>query len=196
MDRLENEGEGSLELLDNALDERGKVGLATLSRVVKVLAENGNGFGVGVALELEATLFEDHPEFSEVGDDTVVNDGELVGWVGSMRVAVQGAGLTVGGPSGVSHTHLRDGNLVKVDRRLVNVLAESSDLANLLEDKGVLFGVTIDRNTGRVVTSVLETGKAIDEDVNDLLAVLLHQVVDVGENAALACIKSADDAKT
>lgn len=185
VDRLEDEREGPLELLDDALDERGEVGLATLGRVVEVLAENGNRLGVSVALKLEASLLENHAEFPEVGDDTVVDDGEFVGRVRSVRVAVQRAWLTVGGPSGVGHTHLGDGDLVKVDGRLIDVLAESGDLADLLENEGVLLGVTVNGNTGRVVTSVFETGETVDKNVNDLLAVLLHQVVDISENAAL-----------
>lgn len=185
VNRLENKGESTLELLDDALDERGKVGLAALSRVVEVLAENGYGFSVGLALKLEAALLENHPELPKVGDDTVVDDSELVGWVGSVRVAVDRAGLTVSGPTGVGQTHLGDRDLAEVNGRLVNMLAESSDLADLLENESVPLCVTINGNTGRVVTSVFETSKTVDKNVYDLLAVLLHQVVDVSENAAL-----------
>ncbi len=69
--------------------------------------------------------------------------------------------------------------------RLINVLAEGGDLADLLEDEGVLLRVAVNGDTGTVVASVLETSETGDEDVDDLLAVLLHQVVDIGENAAL-----------
>ncbi len=100
-------------------------------------------------------------------------------------MAVEGAWRTVSSPSGVSHTGLGDGDLVEVDGRLIDVLAESSDLADLLEDQSVLFGFAVDSNTGTVVASVFETGKTVDEIVNDLLTVLLHQVVDISENAAL-----------
>ncbi len=48
-------------------------------------------------------------------------------------------------------------------------------------------------DTSRVVPSVFETGQAIDEDVNDLLAVLLHQVVDVSENTALCVCQRHDE---
>ncbi|KAI3475145.1 hypothetical protein L1887_63506 [Cichorium endivia] len=182
---LEDKGEGALELLEDGLDERGEVGLAALGRVVEVLAEDGYGLCVGVALKPEATLLEDHAELAEVGDDAVVDDGEFVGGIGPVRVAVDGAWLTVGGPARVGHAHLGDGDLVEVDVRLINVLAEGGDLADLLEDEGVLLRVAVNGDTGTVVASVLETSETGDEDVDDLLAVLLHQVVDVGENAAL-----------
>lgn len=50
--------------------------------------------------------------------------------------------------------------------------AQSIDLSDLLEDEDILLCVTVDCDTSAVVASVLEASKTIDEDVDDLPAVL------------------------
>jgi len=75
VDRLQEEAEGALKLLDDRLGESGKVQVWV--RVVEELGEFGNALGVRVGLELEALAFEERPELFVVGDDTVVDDCEL-----------------------------------------------------------------------------------------------------------------------
>lgn len=81
MNGLEDKGKGTLELLDNGLDEGSEVWLLCWSRVVEVLEKDCDDFGVGVSLKGEATLGENKLEFPVVCDDTIVDYCELVGWV-------------------------------------------------------------------------------------------------------------------
>ena len=76
MERLENEGERSLQLLQDGLDE---IGERWLDRVliVDVLGEDGDGFSVCLGFESVTTLFEDQLELAAVRHDSVVNDNEL-----------------------------------------------------------------------------------------------------------------------
>lgn len=83
-------------------------------RVPNVFAEHSDGLGVRIALELVSTLLEDKPQFARVGDDAVVDDGELVVNVGSLRMAVHSVGHTMRSPPGV-----RDGALGKEGLGLV-----------------------------------------------------------------------------
>jgi hypothetical protein len=79
VDRLDEETEGALELLDDGLDERGEAELGVLA--VDVLGELGNGLGIGLGLELVALALEENLQLLVVCDDTVVDDGELPGGV-------------------------------------------------------------------------------------------------------------------
>jgi hypothetical protein len=94
-------------------------------------------------------LLKNEPELLVVGDDAVVNDGELVVGVGAVRVAVCGTGLAVGGPAGVSHGGLGEKGLAEVDLCLGGVLAEGSDLSDLLEQQDFAGLVAVDLETCR-----------------------------------------------
>jgi hypothetical protein len=77
VDRLEDEGEGSLELHDDRLDESGEADLLALLRVVEVLGEDGGDLSVGVGLEDVAALLEDETQLlvcreGEKGEQAVV----------------------------------------------------------------------------------------------------------------------------
>lgn len=134
-------------LLDDALDERSEVRLSALGRVVQVLAKHCHRLSVGLRLEVEAPLLEDELQLAEVSDDTIVDNGEFVGGVRSVGVAVERGRLAVGGPTGVSHTNLRHRCFVEVDGGLRNVLTQGSNLADLLENQHILLIVAIDGET-------------------------------------------------
>lgn len=135
------------QLLNDTLDKVGKVRLAGLSRVPKVLAKLGNSLGIRLRLKVEPLLLKHHPEFLVVRDNAIVHDNKLVLGVRSVRVAVDRRWLSVCGPSCVRHADVRAESLVKVDGRLGNVRTERSDLADLLEEEHILLCIAIDRNT-------------------------------------------------
>jgi hypothetical protein len=81
VDRLEQQTEGALELLDDGLDEGGEVDVRVL--VEDVLGQLGDGLSVGLGLEYEALGLEQSSQLLVVGDDTIVNDSELPLGVGS-----------------------------------------------------------------------------------------------------------------
>jgi hypothetical protein len=77
------------QLLDDSLDERseGQVSIGLFS-VIDILCELGNTLSVSLALKDIAILLQDSLELLVVGNDTVVNDGELAGSVRSVRMRV------------------------------------------------------------------------------------------------------------
>lgn len=75
MDGLQEEAKGTLELFDDGLCESGEVQVWV--RVVEEFGEFSNALGVRIGLELEALALEKRPELFVVGDDTIVDDGEL-----------------------------------------------------------------------------------------------------------------------
>lgn len=84
VDRLDKQSIGTLELLDNSLDEIGETNLGVL--VVDVLGQLGNALGIRLGLKFEALGGEQGLELLVVGDDAVVDNNELgvgVGAVGS-----------------------------------------------------------------------------------------------------------------
>jgi hypothetical protein len=74
-------------------------------------------------------------------------------------------------------------DLVQVGLLLFDQLLQLGDLADLLERKDLVLLVTIHRQTGGVVATVLKPGEAIDEGIEDILPILLDEVVDVAKNA-------------
>jgi hypothetical protein len=80
VDGLDEETEGTLELLNDRLDERWEAQIWVLS--VDVLCELGDGLSVGLGLELETLALEEDLEFLVICDDTIVDDGELPVGVG------------------------------------------------------------------------------------------------------------------
>ena len=76
------------------------------------------------------------------------------------------------GPAGVSDGYLGNESLVNVEGRGRNLLAETSNLSDLLEVYNGARGITIDTETSRVVPAVLLAGKPITEGLEDFLASL------------------------
>jgi hypothetical protein len=71
MDGLEDESEGTFELLDNGFDELGEVKTLVGLGVVDVFAKDGDGLSVGVGPENVAALLEDKLELLVIGNNTV-----------------------------------------------------------------------------------------------------------------------------
>lgn len=77
-----------------------------------------------------------------------------------MGVAVTTGGGAVGGPAGVRNTSVGLEGLGHVGLGLGDELTELSDLANFLESLHLIFLVTIDSHTGRIVAAVFQSGQA------------------------------------
>lgn len=122
VNRLDEQAIGTLKLLDDSLGQVGEANRRVA--VVDVLDQLGNALGIRLGLESEALALEQGLELLVVGDDTIVDDGELPGGVraskGSagfflgehtrelvglpVRMAVGGGRRTVGSPSSVGNT--------------------------------------------------------------------------------------------
>lgn len=61
----------------------------------------------------------------------------------------------MGGPSGVCNAGVRVEDLGLVEVALLDELLEGGDLADLLDGEDLVLLVTVDGETGRVVTTVL-----------------------------------------
>jgi len=79
--RLEDKGEGTLELLENGFDKLGERDTLVWLRVVDIFRKDGNGLRVGLALKLVTAVLEDETEGGGIGDDTVVHDDEIAGGI-------------------------------------------------------------------------------------------------------------------
>jgi hypothetical protein len=181
VDRFEDESERSFlrkvsselsrdetthKLLDDGLDELGKVQSLVGLAVPDISTENGDNFGIGVGVERVSALVQDVLQLLVVGDDTVVDQAEFRRSVANVRMTVLGAGDTMGSPTSMGHGCLRDEHLVHVNLlgcipiavgvgtgegtgdSLGDVLSERSDFADLLEeDDGGPGRVSINSNT-------------------------------------------------
>lgn len=100
-------------------------------------------------------------------------------------MAIEAGWGAVGGPSGVCNAGVRVEDLGEVWLLILDQGLQLGDLADLLEGEDLVLLVAVYSQTGRVVAAVFEAGQSIDEGVDDELAVLLHEVVDVAENATV-----------
>jgi hypothetical protein len=66
---------GALELLDHGLGKLGEADARVV--IVKVLCKLGDALGIGLGLELEALSSQQGLELLVVGDDAIVDNGEL-----------------------------------------------------------------------------------------------------------------------
>lgn len=171
--RFEDERERTFQLLQHGLDEFGEVHALARLRVVDVLGQDGDGFGIGLALERVSTLLEDEAESGGVGDDTIVDDGEIGLGIGLERMAVDDGGRTVRRPPGVCNGDLRKEGLGGVDVGFSDLLAQASYLADLLEEHHLSGLVAVDTNASRVIATVLLPSETVAEDFANRLTVLL-----------------------
>ena len=169
--RLEHKCEGTLEFFKHGLDEFSEAGTLVGLRVVDVLREDGNSFGVSLGLELVSALLKNKTKGGSVGHNTVVDDSEFGLGVRPERVAVYDGGGTVGSPTSVRNRNPGDKRLGGVDAGFGDALAEASDLADLLEEKHLSGLVAIDTYSRRVVATVFLAGETVAEDLTDRLPV-------------------------
>lgn len=78
----------------------------------------------------------------------------------------------MGSPPGVSDRDLGQERLGGVYRRVGDLLAQTGDLSNLLEEVDLALFVPIDTNARRVVTTVFLTSEAVAKDLTNRFAVL------------------------
>ncbi len=126
-----------------------------------------------------------HLDILVVGQDAVVDDDELVAVVRSLGMRVPFGGDPVGGPSRMGDPAVNMMDSVKVQPLLgrLDLVLQGLDLALLLDQDGVLLAfAAVDPDAGAVVAAVLEPLEAADQEVDDLLARLRRQVVQVGED--------------
>lgn len=76
-----------------------------------------------------------------------------------VRMAVEAGGLAVSSPPGVRDSGMGNKGNIGVRLLLLNQSLEFVDLANLLESEDLILFVSIDRNAGGVVSTVLEPGQ-------------------------------------
>ena len=79
--RLEDKGEGTLELLEYGFDKLGERDTLVWLRVIDVFCKDGNGLRVGLALKLVTAVLEDEAEGGGIGDDTVMHNDEITGGI-------------------------------------------------------------------------------------------------------------------
>ncbi|KAH3660597.1 hypothetical protein OGATHE_004929 [Ogataea polymorpha] len=188
VDRLDHQTVGTLQLVQDFLGQLVKFQVVVLVEIV--FEQLGDNFGVGVRSEGMALALQKRLELSIISDNTVVDHNELVSIVGGLWMAVCLSDSSVGGPSGVSDTHMICKRLRSVQVLRLDLILKVCNLANLLVHGNLLGGgglvellLTIDTNARRVVASVLKLGKPFDQRVNDLASGFADVVVGVPENA-------------
>jgi hypothetical protein len=97
-------------------------------------------------------------------------------------MAVEAGRRAVSRPSCVCNTRVRVENLGQIWLFLLNESLQLCDLADLLESQDLILLVPIDCKTSRVVTTVFEAGQAVDQGVENVFPILLHQVIDAAYN--------------
>ena len=146
MRRLEDERERSLEFTKDGLDQFGETLPHCWLSVIEVFGQDGNCFGICLALERVSAFLEDGAKGDGVGHDAVMDNDELGGRVRAKRVAVNGGGRPVGSPSSVSDGDLRQERLGGVHSRVGDLFAQTGDLSDLLEvvNLGLLIPIDAD----------------------------------------------------
>lgn len=211
MHGLDKEAEGTLELLHDSLREDSEVNVRLL--VEQVLGQLSDALGISLCLEAEALALQQSSEFLVVGDDSIMDNGELPVHVRSVdvkgvfisifnrkrgtiwaydmnlpvRMAVLAGRSTVGSPACVSNTSMRLKSLGQVRLALINELLQFCNLSNLFVGSHFLLLVAVNGKPGRVITSVLESRKSIEESVQDEFTVSLDEIVDVAEDTTALC---------
>ena len=124
--------------------------------LVGFLNQVGERLGVRFGVEPMAARLETIPQFAEVLDDPVVDDGDLAGAV-QVGMGVEVVRPTVGRPACMRKTHCRMGCSLGERRRQVGELA-----GLLLDEQGSFL---IDKgDSGGVVAAIFETPKPLDEN--------------------------------
>jgi len=181
--RLEDKGEGTLELFEDGLDKLGKGDALVRLRVVNIFREYGDGLRIRLALKLVAAVLENESEGGGIGDDAIVDDDEVAGRIRSQRVAVYHRGRAVGGPARVCDRDLRVEHFRSVDFRAGDPLSKACDLANFLEVEHLAGRIAIDTDAGRIVTTVLLAGETIAKNVADFLAIFWLEIAAVTKDS-------------
>lgn len=160
MDGLQKDTECTLQLLDYGLSKINKLELRLL--IMNIFRKLGDTLSVSVGLKLGTSLdLKESFQFFEVGDDTIVHNGEFPIGIRSVRMTVEARRWSVGGPSGVCDTDMAFRSLAHIKTRSFNKGSEFCDFSHLLEGKGLAF-VAIDNKTCRIIPSVFESCQSYD----------------------------------
>jgi hypothetical protein len=170
--RLEDEGKGTLEFLENGLDQFREGDTLVWLRIVDVFCEDGHGFGIGFALKLVAAVLEDETKGGGIGDNTIVHNDKIAVGVWAQRVAVHDRRGAMGCPTCVRDRDLRVENFGCVYVCGGDTLTETGNFTDLLEVKHFARSIAINTNAGRVVTTILLTCEAVAKDITNFLAIL------------------------
>ena len=87
-------------------------------------------------------------------------------------------------PSGVCNTGVGIEDLCEIWLLVLDELLQLCNLANFLERKYFILLITIHGETCRIVSSIFESGEAVDKCVNYVATVFLNQIVDVAKDSA------------
>jgi len=154
MRALDNQSKSSFEGIGDRSNKLGERNALVL--VEDVLAKLGNGLSIGLALKNESLLRQLILELSIVGDDSVMDDNELVILVRSVRMRVSIRRNSMSSPSGVSNSNVVVDDLVgNVER--VRVILEGLDVSLLSDDVWLRSSWSVDAESCRVVSSVFES---------------------------------------
>lgn len=147
MFRFKDESERSFELLEDKFNQIGEGHILVGPRVVEVLGENCDGLRVCFRLEFVAPLLEDQPELGAVGDDTIVNDTELICGIRTKRVTINLGRWAMGRPSGMRDGDLGNQSLSNIEGRSTDLLAQARNFADFFEVNNITGLVTVDTET-------------------------------------------------
>ena len=174
MGRLEDKCEGSLEFAEDGLDQFGKALPHRWLIVVDIFGQDCDRLSIGLALERVPAFLEDGAKGNGVGYDAVMDDDELGTGIRAERVAIDGGGRTMSSPASVSDRDLGQERLGGVHGRVGDLLAQTSNLSNLLEVVNLVLLVSINANARRIVATIFLTGEAIAEDLTNSFAILIR----------------------
>eukprot|EP01139_Manchomonas_bermudensis_P000683 Amastigsp_a756_682.p2 type:complete len:478 gc:universal Amastigsp_a756_682:927-2360(+) len=165
------------------LGKRRRAAAAFNEPVVLVKVELGNDLGVSVRLKDVAIRLEQSLKLLVVVDDAVVDDDELVLGVRAMGVRVDRRRRAVSRPASVRQAFVLLKHAPVVERRRRgNERLQTRNEPDLLEQNR-LAGISSHRETSRVVAAILEALEATEENLDDLLTLTRHQMVEKSENS-------------
>lgn len=102
----------------------------------------------------------------------------------------------MGSPAGVGNTGMGVKGLGGIGIAFGDEMAETVDLADFFESQDFIFAVAVDSETGRIVASIFQPGETVKQGIDNMLAILLDEIVDVAKNATADEKKKGMSART
>lgn len=109
-----------------------------------------------------------------------------------VRVTVLAGRGTVGSPACVSNTGVRLKSLGQVRLAFIDKLLQLRNLADFFVGSHFFLLVAVNGKSGRVITTVLESRKSIEQSVQDEFTVSLNEIVDVTKDTTASVSESPD----
>ena len=104
-----------------------------------------------------------------------------------VRVTVPARRSTMSGPACVSNTSVRLKSLGQVRLAFIDKLLQLCNLSDFFVGSHFFLLVAVNGKSGRVITTVLESRKSIEQSVQDEFTVSLNEIVDVTEDTTASC---------